>query len=169
MNEPPYYPYPDEPERIDPFDVTEPETQSIYIGGTQLSYAYLWPRVVDAEQQGRKVVLQQAIPMGYKILRDAQKIAVALDGAVVREWPITAASFTNGYASADPIVPGQRSEPDDSWLRGVCGYTVFTSGVRTFPVPDAYDRDGAFAALREASRTAGQAVLLFVHGAVDWH
>ncbi|MEU2433679.1 hypothetical protein ABZ611_30015 [Streptomyces sp. NPDC007861] len=78
-----YRPYPPrEADRIDPFDSVPAETQYVLFGGHRPMSAFTDPALLDTPD------LHQWIPMGYKILRSAQKVAILRHGDVVREWPM---------------------------------------------------------------------------------
>jgi hypothetical protein len=90
MTESPYYPFPAEHYRIDAFDTTVDDTRRVVLGGSQMSYAYR----ASAETDPTHAVdfdmdaLCSGVPMGYKILRFAQKVAVAEDASIVQQWPL---------------------------------------------------------------------------------
>ncbi|MGW1991373.1 hypothetical protein [Embleya sp. NPDC001921] len=156
MNTPGYHPFPPEEHRIDPFDTSVEATQLVVLSGGIMSHAYRAPKP-GAPGFG-PADLVEAVPMGYTILRHAQKIAVIRGGRVLRAWPRTV----------------RRSESNDprerAWLDGICGYVIFDdrryeSGVR--------DRDDYRAALAQAvkasSTVRGTVLLLYVYAAQDWH
>jgi hypothetical protein len=155
MTESPYYPFPGVEHRIDPFDITVGESQLVVLGGGKMSHAYRDP---GPEAPGFGIdELYAAIPMGYKVLRFAQKIAVARDGEIAREWPRTVRRDVSSSPS------------ENHWLDRICGHVVFDHRQRQVTVYSRYDHDAGLAAVRAASLTGGPAVLLYVYGGRDWH
>jgi hypothetical protein len=150
-----YYPFPREEYRIDPFDIAVAESQFIVLGGSRMSHAYRDPGP-DAPGFGIED-LYVAIPMGYKILRYTQKIAVARDGEIAREWPRTIERDTSSVSA------------ESDWLDRICGYLVFDHRSREVTVDPRHDHDAGVATVRAASLTGGPAVLLYIYRGRDWH
>lgn len=150
------YPFPAEADRIDPFDTTIAEPQFVVLGGRVMTYAYRVPGGSAPAEFGLGE-LPGVIPMGYKILRYAQKLAVAEGGRISREWPRTV-DLRDGMS---PSV--------QAWLDRVCGHVVVNGWGRAVDLDDPYDDRLARATARDASLPDGRAVLLFVFDARDWH
>jgi hypothetical protein len=155
-----YWPYPPaEAERIDPFDSMRSETQYVLFGGHRPTSAFTDPARFDAPD------LHEWIPMGYKILRKAQKVAVLRHGDVVREWPVL-----HRNPRVDPVdPPAGETLYLDNWLRGVCGYRVLTSPTAMSAPEDAYDYSAAITLARTASRAEGRALVVYMYDAENWH
>lgn len=167
-----YYPYPPvEGHRIDPFDSEQAGPQYVIFGGPRTTYAFADPA---KKYDGH---LAQWIPMGYMILRHAQKAAVFSDGELVREWPVLHRAPSG---EPPPETPARAASPHAAtlrglesaharWLRSVCGYVVKTPSSPEASPEDAYDHAAAFELAAEASRSEGRAALWFVHMAENWH
>lgn len=166
-----YWPYPPvEADRIDPYAGEPAAAQYVIYGGSQPTYAFADP----AKAYGGHLV--QWIPMGYMILRHAQKAAVFSDGTLVREWPLL-------HSAPNGEPPPQ--EPTDAfpydarlhalrssharWLRSVCGYLVMTPSAPDKRPEDSYDHAAATELAMAASRDEGRAVLWFAYRAENWH
>lgn len=155
-----YWPYPpDEADRVDPFDSERTETQYILFGGHRPTSAFTDPALFDHRD------LHQWIPMGYKILRRAQKVAILRNGDVVREWPVLhrIAHFESEF------LPAGVAQSVNSWRRSVCGYHVLTSPTAMTAPEDAYDYAASIALARTASRTEGRALVVYMYAAENWH
>ncbi|MEU3607044.1 hypothetical protein AB0E83_16585 [Streptomyces sp. NPDC035033] len=155
-----YWPYPPtEADRIDPFDSGCAETQYMLFGGHRPSSAFTDAALLDAPD------LHQWIPMGYKILRKAQKVAVHRHGDLVREWPVQYRD-----PRVDPVEqPFGETLYLDDWKRSVCGYRVLTSPTAMTAPDDAYDYAAATEIARAASRATGRALVVYLHDAENWH
>ncbi|WP_406859121.1 hypothetical protein ABZO31_02220 [Streptomyces sp. HUAS MG47] len=155
-----YWPYPPaEADRVDPFDSTRTETQYLLFGGDRPSAAFTDPALIDGPD------LHRWIPMGYKILRRAQKVAVCRHGDLVREWPVQYRD-----PRVDPVdPPAGETLYLDNWRRGVCGYRVLTSATSMSTPADAYDHAAALASARAASRAEGRAIVVYLYDAENWH
>ncbi|WP_092531028.1 hypothetical protein [Amycolatopsis arida] len=94
---------------LDPFDVEEPRTQHLYDAGGW-SRAWVAGRSWPAPPPGR---IHDVIPLPYKSVSLLEKLAVVVNGVVLREWPET------GHASATRRLPG-RLRPAGLW-RDRCG------------------------------------------------
>ncbi|MFI1395839.1 hypothetical protein [Streptomyces sp. NPDC020681] len=154
-----YLPYPPvEADRIDLFDSERVETQYVIFGGHRPTYAFTDPsKVYDGH-------LSEWIPMGYKILRMAQKVAFLRNGDVVRQWPVV---YRNLRVDPPDPAPGTTLYLDN-WRRSVCGYLVMTAPNAVAEPEDAYDATGALAMAADASHQ-GDTVLLYVYDAENWH
>ncbi|WP_216214180.1 hypothetical protein [Amycolatopsis aidingensis] len=72
---------------LDPFDLDEPRTQHLYdVGG----WSRAWVAGEPWQQECRAV--HDALPVGYKALSLLEKLAVVVNGVVLREWPETSHS-----------------------------------------------------------------------------
>jgi hypothetical protein len=156
------YKYPPEAFRIDPLDTTVDEPQYIIYGCGPITYAWTDR---DAEFDVR---LEHAIEGGRFNLLWTQKVAVAHDGAVVREWPLV-----NEPHVAVPPEPGERDPEEayarrrDHWRR-LCGHLVIDEHGEQTELEDRYDYDAVLAALRAASSGGGRALALFVYDGTSW-
>ncbi|WP_345630176.1 hypothetical protein [Rugosimonospora acidiphila] len=143
-----YFRYPPEPARIDPFETTVDEPQYIDTTNSGITYGYLpgsFEDVPDAEYR-------RLVPTGYTSLMRTQKLAVAREGRLVREWPLVV-----------------RRRGDDWWYSHWGGYRVWRLDGGFAPIADPKnDPDSAMAALLSASRP-GAALLLYIWVVVDWH
>lgn len=155
-----YWPYPPvEADRIDLFDTVRSDTQYVIFGGHRPTYAFTDAARFDDPE------LHTWIPMGYKILRMAQKAAVLRHGDVVREWPVL-----HRDPRVDPVDPPEGVTLYlDNWRRSVCGYRVLTSPTAMAAPEDAYDAGAAMALARSASRSEGHALVVYMYDARDWH
>ncbi|GCD96907.1 hypothetical protein [Embleya hyalina] len=155
METPAYHPFPSGEHRIDPFDVSIGATQFVLLSRGIMSYAHTAHPPDTPGFRWADVV--EAIPLGYTILRRAQKIAVIRDGAVLRTWP--------------KVV--DRAEADDvrtrTWLDTACGYVVFDDRRYESEGFDREDHDGALARAVAVSAMGCGALLLYVYAAQDWH
>jgi hypothetical protein len=161
--------YPPEGFRLDPFDTTVDEPQYIIHAGGRITYAWTGS---DAAFDARETRLRKAIEGGRFMLLRTQKIAVAHDGAVVREWPLV----TEPVVAARPE-PGEFGSAEDAqkvyeerreYVLRMCGHLVIDDDSRESELADRYDRDAALAALRAASSGGGRALALFVYSGVSW-
>lgn len=156
-----YLPYPPvEADRIDPFDSERTDPQYVIFGGHRLTHAFAdRAKVYDGH-------LSTWIPMGYKILRYAQKAAVLRHGDVVRQWPVL-----HRNPRVDPTEPAAAGTTLmlDNWLRSVCGYVVMALPAALTAPEDAYDHSSALAMAAAASRKEGRAVVWYVYDAENWH
>ncbi|WP_418961100.1 hypothetical protein [Streptomyces tritici] len=155
-----YWPYPpDEADRIDPFDGERTETQYLLLGGARATSAFLDRGMFDHPE------LDRWIPMGYKILQKAQKVAVHRDGDLIRAWPVRYRD-----PRVDPVdPPAGETLYLDNWRRRVCGYRILTSPTTVTAPEDAYDHAAAIETARAASLTEGRAVLVYIYDAENWH
>ncbi|MCX4825659.1 hypothetical protein OG883_38600 [Streptomyces sp. NBC_01142] len=166
-----HYQYPPvEADRIDPFDSGQAGSQYVIFGGSRSTYAFADPA---KKYDGH---LAEWIPMGYMILRHAQKVAVFSHGEVAREWP----GLHRAPRVDPPETPARTASPHAAtlrelasshatWLRSVCGYLVKSPAGPATSSEDAYDRAAAFELAAEASRNEGREALWFVHTAENWH
>lgn len=155
-----YWPYPPaEADRVDPFDSERTETQYLLFGGHRPTAAFTDPALFDNPD------LQQWIPMGYKILRRAQKVAILRTGDVIREWPVLhrIAHFESEF------LPARVAQSVNDWRRSVCGYRILTSPTEMTSPQDAHDYAAAIELGRTASRAEGQALLVYMYAAENWH
>ncbi|WP_049578328.1 hypothetical protein [Streptomyces sp. SBT349] len=156
-----YWPYPAaEADRIDPFDATRPETQYLVLRGSRPSYAFTDPDVFGPS-------LSEWIPMGYGILRIAQKVAVLRGGQVARQWPVQRRHPLLQPVSSDPEPWWKPDDRHRAWLRGACGYRALTA--EGFETADVHDRAAALGAAAGRSREGRTALLLYLFNAMDWH
>jgi hypothetical protein len=170
VQEPYRYP-PVEADRIDPLDGEGDGETAPYLifGWRRTSYAFADP---DKDYGGHLV---QWIPMGYMVLRHAQKVAVYRDGERVREWPVPQGETLvepPRSTSSDPCIDALLSRSAAShaaWQRTACGYLVMTPSVPDRKPHDPYDRAEALAMTAVASRTEGLAALWYVYRAENWH
>jgi hypothetical protein len=145
-----YFAYPPEHARIDPFDTEVEQPQFIDCTNNGITYAYLRGSFEDVPAGE----YQRLVPMGYTSLMLAQKLAVARDGRVVREWPLVARRATG----AD----------NDRWFAEWGVYRVWSVAGGYAPIADPNDRDSADAALLAASRPDA-ALLLYVWASTNRH
>ncbi|GLY90273.1 hypothetical protein [Actinoallomurus iriomotensis] len=71
---------------LDPFDVDEARTQHVV---EARGWGYGW---VPGDERVVPGSVYDDIPMGYRYLAIVEKLAIVVDGRVVREWPVTEAS-----------------------------------------------------------------------------
>jgi hypothetical protein len=154
-----YYPYPPALHRIEPFDTGVDDAQYVILGGSTMTYAF------TDRDGGYGVDLYDVIPMGYKILRFAQKVAVVHGRQVRREWPL---KERNERAELHTPVKGTHDPAD--WLHEICGYVVLTARSSEKKVGgDHYDYQAALATAHRATKENGRAVILYVYDGQDWH
>lgn len=147
-----YHPFPDEPYRIDPFDTAIDDAQFIDATNNGITFAYRRtprPEPTDWAEYVRRV------PMGYTTLMYTQKLAVAEDGAQIREWTRE--------------VDRPHGPADDPWYDRWGVYRVRSSDDRYYEIADPNDADQAKAVLVSASANGRKSVLLYVYATQSWH
>lgn len=150
-----------------PFDTSDAETRWVLVAGSRFGRS--WPAGDRRGFGSTGPDFERRVPMGYKVIQLAERLAVVEQGRVVREWPETGLTAT-GHPPVPPVsdpyqhhVPGPASGtyaaldgqggkrgPDGRWISHV---------------HNRYD-----AALAEASSMEDRRVLVVsVLQTLDWH
>lgn len=147
-----YFAYPREGLRIDPYDTAIDDPQCLYLTNRGISYAFRPGEEGEPMDAGE---FETVIPMGYTSLMYTQKLAIAVDGAIVKEWA--------------RVVEQADGPSDAEWYRRWGAYRVIVRPSRQLcEDPPVNDLDEARRAVTEAS-VGTAALLLFVSSAADWH
>lgn len=99
----------------DPFDTSPDETRWVLLAGRRLGRT--WPAGDLRDFGSWSTDFESRVPMGYKVIQVAERLAVVDHGRVVREWP------ESGLAAptADAVL--------DQWpLRGMPTFSVVDGG-----------------------------------------
>ncbi|GAA2285284.1 hypothetical protein GCM10009853_045210 [Glycomyces scopariae] len=164
-----FYPYPPAASaRIDPFDTKTAAVQYRVWGGSRSTYAFTG-RVAP----GPDFPMDGHIPMGYKVLQYAQKIAVCKDAELVREWPRVEEGPRRVHEPVPEPVPGvkRKTRPlpplASIWEVNTCGFMVESPSGEVKLL--GYDAGEAMEAGALASIDKGTAAVWFVYAAENWH
>jgi len=151
-----------------PFDVSDDATRWVLVAGSR--FGRTWPAGDRLDFGSWAPGFEGRVPMGYKVIQLAERLAVVEEGRVLREWPETGLTAT-GHPPVPPVadpyqhhVPGWESTGTYAALDG-------NGGERA---PDgrwvSHQHDSYAAALAEA-RTMDdrRALVVRLLETKDWH
>jgi hypothetical protein len=130
-----------------PFDTTADDVRWLLVAGSK--FGRTWPAGDLRDFGSWTTDFEKRVPMGYKAITAAERLAVVDHGDVVREWPATPDDHT---AATFSVIDGQggRRGPDGRWI--------------------AHDHETYDAALAEARSMKDRRVLVVRRLASrDWH
>ncbi|SED29109.1 hypothetical protein SAMN04489844_4108 [Nocardioides exalbidus] len=94
-----------------PFDAAADETRWVLVAG--MRFGRTWP-AGDRRDFGDWGDFEKRVPMGYKVIQLAERLAVVDRGTVVREWAGTSEAVDGPYAALDGN--GSERGPDGHWI-----------------------------------------------------
>jgi hypothetical protein len=151
-----------------PFEVSADETRWVLVAGSR--FGRTWPAGDPRDFGSWGPDFERRVPMGYKVIQIAERLAVVEQGRVLREWPETGLRW-DGYPPTPPVfdpyqnhVPGTQPSSTYAALDG-------RGGERG---PDrrwiSHQHDSYAAALAEARTMTDRRVLVVsLLTTKDWH
>ena len=151
-----------------PFDTSADETRWVLVAGGR--FGRTWPAGDRRAFGSQDPDFERRVPMGYKVIQLAERLAVVDHGSVVREWASTGLTST-GYPPAPPV-----ADPYQHHVPGVAASETFQVMAGEGPVrgPEgrwlSHEHDSYAAALTEACAMRGKRVLVVrVLETLNWH
>jgi hypothetical protein len=95
-----------------PFDTSADETRWMLVAGSR--FGLTWPAGDRRDFGSWDPVFESRVPMGYKVIQLAERLAVVDRGRVVREWAETGLTASGTYAVLDGL--GGKRGPDGRWI-----------------------------------------------------
>lgn len=84
----------------EPFDTSADETRWVLVAGKKLGRT--WPAGDRRDFGSWDPAFEHRVPMGYKVIQIAERLAVVEQGRVLREWAETGLR-SNGYPPVPPV------------------------------------------------------------------
>lgn len=152
-----------------PFDASDDRTRWVLVAGSR--FGRTWPAGDRRDFGSWDASFEQRVPMGYKVIQLAERLAVVDHGTVVREWPSTGLTAT-GQPPAPPVSdPYQHHVPGVEASEGPWAALDGDGGRRG---PDgrwvSHEHDSYAAALAAArSRSDARMLVVRLLQTVNWH
>ena len=152
----------------DPFDASADGTRWVLVAGSR--FGRTWPAGDPRDFGSWDPAFEHRVPVGYKVIQIAERLAVVDRGRVVREWAETGLLWT-GHPPVPPVSDPYQHHVPGGGPRGTYAALDGHGGERG---PDgrwvSHQHDSYAAALAEAcTMTDRRALVVSVLTTKDWH